>query len=155
MAKRPTNTADAKKASTAKKPDAAATDQVQQTETQAAQSSVAAEEEKQPAKTARTPVAGSDPIAFEVPEYFEAFVVRGPQKGFRRGGFAFGPEATVLQRADFQGADEIAASQRLLAILAEPLLECSVRLRDGIEEPILPEVVEHLRAAIATRLSDA
>lgn len=97
----------------------------------------AAEEGNEPGASARPPVAGPDGIAF---------VVKGPKGGFRRGGLAFGAEPRALTPADF--GDSVEGARRLLAILEEPRLTCTVRLEDGREGPMLPELLEHLRASI-------
>lgn len=99
--------------------------------------------ETEPGETARPPVAGP------------TFIVRGPAKGFWRGGIRFDREPRELTPADFGVAFEGAAMEldqqmRLLAILEEPRLTVTVRGPAGEMEPHdVAEVVEAWRAAIA------
>lgn len=104
---------------------------------------------------------GSEPKGdlCEGPNLPVAFVVTGPKKGFRRGGIAFGAEPVALTPADFGHAEgdemEPATAERLLAVLSERKLKCVVRLEDGSEEPVVPELIEHLRAAIERSAEEA
>lgn len=129
-------------------PAAASEEPREQAEAAPADRKGAAEEGEEPGATARPPVAG--PV----------FVVTGPRRGFRRAGFAFGPEPRELAPADFGIGEGEGATpeqlERLLAILSEPALKVVARRPDGAEDPVEPELVERLRAlAEARRAADA
>lgn len=96
------------------------------------------------AAPAAEPAKAPGPAANALPA---ALIVRGPKKGFRRGGIAFGGDPIELLADDWDKTP--AGAERLLAILSEPALKCVLRLEDGTEEPIMPELLEQLRAAAA------